>query len=317
MKDILQRLAEGPIVGDGSMCMTLEKRGYCSAGLWSPEAVLLYPEAVKQLLREYMRAGADVLQTPCFYSCEGRLRRGNTTFTSNEINDAACKMTHEIANEGQDVLVCGGLSPVETYAPGKDLSAARREFEAQLEVFIKHDVDFLLAEFFNYIEELELCIDVMKKANKPIAVSMRIGPNPDHSDVSLEECTVRMAKAGADIIGLNCMYDIDTMLNALKRMKTALDIAGLSVYLMCQPLGWRCPDVDNEKEGYISLVEAPLAMEPRALTRGEVHKFARSAYELGVRYIGGCCGMEPHHIRAISHEVFRKISHGQRIKTSE
>ena len=44
-------------------------------------------------------------------------------------------------------------------------------------------------------------------------------------------------------------------------------------------------------------------MEPRTLTRFDVHKYARDAYELGVRYIGGCCGFEPYHIRAISEEV--------------
>jgi len=46
-----------------------------------------------------------------------------------------------------------------------------------------------------------------------------------------------------------------------------------------------------------------LALEPRSLTRWDVHKYARRAYDLGVRYIGGCCGFEPYHIRAISEEV--------------
>ena len=46
-----------------------------------------------------------------------------------------------------------------------------------------------------------------------------------------------------------------------------------------------------------------LALEPRKLTRWDVHKYARQAYDLGVRYIGGCCGFEPYHIRAISEEV--------------
>ena len=45
-KGLLERLAEGPIVGDGCMIMTLEKRGYCRAGGWTPEAVVLYPDAV-------------------------------------------------------------------------------------------------------------------------------------------------------------------------------------------------------------------------------------------------------------------------------
>ena len=44
-------------------------------------------------------------------------------------------------------------------------------------------------------------------------------------------------------------------------------------------------------------------MEPRKVTRWDVHKYARQAYDLGVRYIGGCCGYEPYHIRAIAEEV--------------
>ena len=74
VKGILERLAEGPVVGDGGVCMTLEKRGYCTAGVWTPESVVLYPEAVRQLIREFARAGSDVLQTPCYYSSEGKLK---------------------------------------------------------------------------------------------------------------------------------------------------------------------------------------------------------------------------------------------------
>ena len=78
-KGLLERLAEGPVVGDGSMCMTLEKRGYCRAGGWTPEAVLFYPDAVRQLLREYLRAGADVIQAPCFYATDGKLKQKNAS----------------------------------------------------------------------------------------------------------------------------------------------------------------------------------------------------------------------------------------------
>ena len=46
-----------------------------------------------------------------------------------------------------------------------------------------------------------------------------------------------------------------------------------------------------------------LALEPRLLTRYEVRRWARAAYQAGVRYIGGCCGFEPYHIRAIAEEL--------------
>lgn len=72
-KGILERLAESPVVGDGSMLLVLEKRGYCKNGPFTPEAVLKYPDAVEQLLREYLRAGSDVIQTPCYHSSDGKL----------------------------------------------------------------------------------------------------------------------------------------------------------------------------------------------------------------------------------------------------
>ena len=54
------------------------------------------------------------------------------------------------------------------------------------------------------------------------------------------------------------MYDLDTELKALKRMKAALDKEGLSPYLMCQPIGWRCPEVEDHPHGYLALPECPL-----------------------------------------------------------
>merc|ERR1712059_155944 len=52
-----------------------------------------------------------------------------------------------------------------------------------------------------------------------------------------------------------------------------------------------------------------LALEPRSLTRYEVRRWAREAYSLGVRYIGGCCGFEPYHIRAIAEELSPERGH--------
>lgn len=45
------------------------------------------------------------------------------------------------------------------------------------------------------------------------------------------------------------------------------------------------------------------ALEPRILTRWDMHKYAREAYNAGIRYIGGCCGYEPYHIRAVAEEL--------------
>ena len=62
-----------------------------------------------------------------------------------EINDAACKLAREVANEG-DAIVCGGLSPVMAYSQGKGEEAVRLEFRHQVDIFMEHEVDFVLAE---------------------------------------------------------------------------------------------------------------------------------------------------------------------------
>lgn len=61
------------------------------------------------------------------------------------INQAACDMAFEVANEG-DALVCGGVCQTPTYLSGKGKEACQKEFEKQLEIFLKNDMDFLLAE---------------------------------------------------------------------------------------------------------------------------------------------------------------------------
>merc|ERR1712096_64041 len=67
-KSLLERLAAGPVIGDGGFVFELEKRGYVKAGPWTPEAAVENPEAVRQLHREFLRAGADVMQAFTFYA---------------------------------------------------------------------------------------------------------------------------------------------------------------------------------------------------------------------------------------------------------
>uniref|UniRef100_H2ZQK5 Hcy-binding domain-containing protein n=1 Tax=Ciona savignyi TaxID=51511 RepID=H2ZQK5_CIOSA len=294
MSGILHRLSNGPFVGDGSVLLTLEKRGYCRAGAWTPEAVIQYPEAVRQLLREYVRAGADAIQAPCFNFTEGSWKTG-----ADKINEAACNIAREVATEN-GALVYASVGPVADFVRGKNETDTRQSFQKLLNLYLKNKVDYF---YFAHIEELEICVEVLKKSKLPVACTMRIGPTGDLDGVSVENCAIRMAKTGADIIGINCLYDPVTALKTMKRIKDAVKDVGLSPYLMCQPLGWMCPEVENQKMGYLALPEFPFALDSRSVTRFEFGKFARKAFEMGVQYIGGCCGAEPHHIRAIAQEV--------------
>lgn len=303
---LLERLAEGPVIGDGGFVFALEKRGYVKAGPWTPEACIEHPDAVIGLHREFLRAGADVMQAFTFYASDDKLvNRGNQAgkkFTGRDINLRASALAKQVAAEG-DALTLGGICQCPTYLSGAGKAKVQEEFQKQIQVFVDSDLDFLLCEYFEHIEEMEWAIEVCKNTGKTVAASMCIGPQGDLHGVSAEECAVRMARAGARVVGVNCHFDPFVSLEALKVMKEGLLEADLldTTYLMCQPLGYLTPDAG--KQGFIDLPEFPFGLEPRVCTRWDMHRYAKEAWELGVRYIGGCCGFEAYHIRAVSEEL--------------
>ncbi|XP_065061254.1 S-methylmethionine--homocysteine S-methyltransferase BHMT2-like isoform X1 [Rhopilema esculentum] len=305
-KSLLERLDAGEvIIGDGGMIFNLERRGYVHAGRFTPEVVLEYPEAVRQLHREYVHSGADVLQALTFFASDSHLQKAGIRGTCREMNDAACKIAKEVAEESsRDVLVAGCLSETFAYTGPDSKEDSAAEFAVQVKCFIENDVDFVVAEYFRYIEEMCWAIEALRKANKPIVAMMNIGGMGDRNGVSTGDCAVEMAKWGADVIGLNCCFGPELLVEAMKDVKDALEKAGLKKHLICQPLGFLTPDAG--KDGYLGLPEFPFALEPRSLTRFDARKFARNAYEAGVKYIGGCCNFEAYHIREMAAELAKE-----------
>lgn len=135
---------------------------------------------------------------------------------------------------------------------------------------------------------------------------------------------------GAQIVGVNCHFDPETCVKTVKMMKAGVEKAGLKAHYMTQPLAFHTPDCNCQ--GFIDLPEFPFSMyknlkrmqclnlnrdmednvqpvfsltglEPRILTRWDMQKYAREAYNAGIHYIGGCCGFEPYHTRALAEEL--------------
>merc|ERR1712223_1167069 len=109
-KGLLERLAEGPVIGDGGFVFAMEKRGYVKAGPWTPEVGMSEPEAVEGLHREFLRAGADVMQAFTYYASDDKLdNRGN---------------------EG-GALTLGGICQCPTYLDNAGKEAVQHEFRKQ------------------------------------------------------------------------------------------------------------------------------------------------------------------------------------------
>nr|XP_058963591.1 betaine--homocysteine S-methyltransferase 1-like [Pocillopora verrucosa] len=301
-RGILERLDAGEVViGDGGFLYALERRGYVTAGPYTPECTVEHPEAVRQLHREFLRAGADVMQAFTFNGTQESIVSRGVRIKADDINQAACRIAREVANEG-DALMAGGVSYTQSYREGRGKHAVQEEYLKQVEVLIKNDVDFLIGEYLMNIDEAEWATETLKSTGKPVAVTMPISPQGDVlGKVNPGEAAVRLAKMGADIIGVNCLFDPDSCLQTVQMMKDALNASGMLRPLMVQPVAYKTTDAD--RRGILSLPENPFAMESRAMTRWDMQKYARAAYDIGIRYIGGCCGFEPYHIRALAEEL--------------
>jgi betaine-homocysteine S-methyltransferase len=293
-KGILEKLALGPVLGDGGYLLELEKRGYVQAGPFTPEASLTNPEAVIQLHREFLRAGAEVLQALTFYASEDKLGTVGLQGKTEEINRAAVQIARYVAEE-KDALVAGNLSLTWMYDP-KDPSSAdhvRELFDRQLKVQMDIGIDFVIGETYSWLGEALIAVERIKKAGLPAMVTLCYEEKPvSYEGYSPAECAKRLEDAGADIVGVNCLRNPENTLPLVKEMRDAV-----RCYVACQPAAYRTPP---GKPDFTSLPEFPLSMEPLQLTRKEMGAYAAQARDLGVNFIGSCCGSIATHVREMA-----------------
>ena len=136
---ILQWLKENIVLGDGGALFELERRGYVSAGPFTPEVSIEHPEALKQLQTDFARSGAQVLQALTYYAHEDKLKQIGKQGMLAEINSAAVLIAHEVADE-YGCLVAGNLGNTWVYDPidPGTHKETRRQFDQQiLNIWVK------------------------------------------------------------------------------------------------------------------------------------------------------------------------------------
>ncbi len=294
-KGILDRLAEGVVLGDGGYLLELEKRGYVQAGPFTPEVSLTHPEALAQLHREFMLAGADVLQTLTFYASEDKLATVGLAGRVDDINRAAVKIANGVAQEG-DVLVAGNISLTWAYDPADPKSAdrVRALFDRQIDVMMAEGgVDFIIGETFSWLGEALIAVERIKAAGLPAMVTMSFEKDARAYEGDLPaECAKKLADAGADIVGINCLRGPLQTLPILKEIRAAV-----SGYVAAQPVAYCTTD---DQPDFTSLPEFPYALDPLQLPRQAMADLAIAARDMGVNYIGSCCGSVAEHVRAMA-----------------
>jgi betaine-homocysteine S-methyltransferase len=302
---LAERLAEGVVVGAEGYVFELERRGYVKAGPYVPEVILDAPDALRQLHREFLRAGADVMVALTYYAHREKLKDVGRAGELEQLNREAVRIANEIAREG-GALVAGNICNTWSYDPTDPASEAvvRAQYEEQLGWAVEEGIDFVIAETYDHVGEALIGLDVCNRLGLPAMVTFAsVQPTMTFDGYEYVEACKVLADAGATIVGLNCSRGPATMLPLLERIRAAVDVA-----VAAQPVPYRTSAATPAFESLCAEDGRrlfPIELESYGCTRFEMADFAASARDLGVNYIGICCGGGPHHVRAMAEALGR------------
>ncbi|MGC8594502.1 MAG: bifunctional homocysteine S-methyltransferase/methylenetetrahydrofolate reductase [Candidatus Kryptoniota bacterium] len=284
-KPFRQRLKEGVIVCDGAMGTLLELYEYDEK---PPEIHnLKNPDIVERVHREYIQAGAEIIETNTFSGNRIRLEVYHLSDKVKEINEAAVNIAKHAA--GDSVYVAGAVGPTGRLLEplGKmKISDVKKVFKEQIQILINSGVDLLILETFIDLNELDAAIDAAREISADIPIIAQKTFSEDGAILASNfplEVVQHIKSKGVDVVGSNCTVGPQRMYGIIK------SIYSEDVILSAQPAAGIPTLVDGR-----SIYHA---------TPEYLATYAKQLVEAGVTVVGACCGSTPSHIRAISEAV--------------
>ena len=168
-----QRLADGPIVGAEGYVFELERRGYIKAGPYVPEVILDDPDALRQLHREFLRAGSDVMVALTYYAHREKLKDVGRDGQLEELNRQAVRIANEVAAEG-GALVAGNICNTWSFDPAdpeRSGEVVREQYREQLGWAKEEGIDFVIAETNDFVGEALIGLEVCQELDLPAMVT--------------------------------------------------------------------------------------------------------------------------------------------------
>lgn len=240
------------------------------------------PEIVERIHREYIKAGAEIIQTNTFSGNRLRLAQFHLEDRIREVNTSGVEIARRAA--GDTVYVAGSVGPTgKLLEPlGKvSLAEARDVFKEQISLLVEAGVDLLMLETFVSLTELDLAIDAAKSLTSIPLIAQKTFPEDGAilSGTFPIEVAEHLMGKGVDVVGANCTVGPQRMFSIIRSMYKD------GIIMAAQPAAG-----------------IPTLLDGRSIyhtTPDYLAQYARELLEAGVTIIGACCGSTPAHIRAM------------------
>jgi homocysteine S-methyltransferase len=286
MKPLTEALDDGVLVCDGAMGTMLYAKGVFINK--SFDALnLTEPDLVVEVHRDYVRAGADIVETNTFGANRIKLGSFGIADKLHAINVQGVRIARHAA--GDRAYVAGSIGPlgIRIEPWGKTgVDEAREYFREQAQALADGGVDLFILETFRDVNEMSAAIDAVRSvSDRPIVAQMTTEEDGHTLDgTPPEKFAPELERHGASLIGVNCAVGPAPMLETIERLEAATRLR-----LSAQPNAGRPRDV----EGRNLYLCSPEYMA----------SYARRFILHNVRIVGGCCGTTPEHIREIKAAV--------------
>jgi methionine synthase / methylenetetrahydrofolate reductase(NADPH) len=276
-------LADGRVhVVDGAMGTMLYGRGVF-LNVCYDELNLRQPDLVRDIHREYVRAGAELVETNTFGANPLKLATHGLAAETERINAAAASLAREAS--GVRAAVLGAMGPlgvrVEPFGE-LSLEEARAAYERQVRGLVAGGVDGIILETFSDVAELGAAVHAIRAVTDlPIIAQMTVGTDgKTHYGTDPLVFGPEIQAMGVDVIGVNCSVGPHGVLEAVEKLARVVTLP-----ISAQPNAGLPREVGDRK----IYMASPEYMA----------SYARRMVEAGARLVGGCCGTTPDHIRAI------------------
>src|SRR5438132_4293207 len=285
-KPFLEALDDRVLVCDGAMGTMLYAKGVFINKSFDALNIT-QPDLVAEVHQEYVRAGADIIETNTFGA--NRIKVGSFGIAAklHAINEQGARIARHAADDR--AYVAGAIGPlgIRIEPWGKTgVDEARDYFREQAQALADGGVDLFILETFRDLNEMGAAIDAVRAVSDlPIVAQMTTEEDGNTLDgTPPEKFAPELDRRGATISGVNCAVGPAPMLDTIERMAAATKLQ-----LSAQPNAGRPRDV----EGRNIYLCSPEYMA----------SYARRFILHNVRLVGGCCGTTPEHIRQIKAAV--------------